>query len=158
MKKSAPRAVGDLLPSALPQIADRLLELKIRASWASIVGRDTARRTRPEAFAAGVLRVVVDNSPWLQELTLRAGALTADVRARYPEVRELRFMLGTLERDSANAAAKPRRPISLTADDRAEIDAATVAIADAGVAEAARRLLTTARRFPRASAAPRGAS
>jgi hypothetical protein len=157
MKRPAPRAVGDLLPSALPQIAERLLELKIRERWVSIVGRDTARRTRPEAVAAGVLRVAVDNSPWLHELTLRASALTADVRARFPEIRALRFVLGAVERDPADGPVKTRRPISLTAADRAEIEAATVTIADPGVAEAARRLLTIARRFPRAPAASRGA-
>jgi hypothetical protein len=158
MKMSTPRPVGDLLPSALPQIADRLLQLKIRTAWASIVGRDTARRTRPEACAAGTLRIVVDNSPWLHELTLRAAALTADVHARFPEIHTLRFVLGGVERDASDAAAKPRRPIPLTAVDRAEIEAAAVTIADAGVADAARRLLTTARRFPRAPEASRGAS
>jgi hypothetical protein len=157
MKMPAPRAVGELIPSALPQIADRLLELKIRERWASIVGRDTARRTRPDAFSSGVLRVVVDNSPWLHELTLRASALTADLRAQFPEIRAVRFVLGRLQADVPDAAATPRRPTALTAVDRAEIEAATVTIADAAVAEAARRLLTTARRFPRAPAASRGA-
>jgi hypothetical protein len=39
--------------------------------------------------------------------------------------------------------------VPLTADDYADIDAATAAIADQGLADAARRLLVTARRFPR---------
>jgi hypothetical protein len=149
MKTPAPRAVGELISSALPQIADRLVELRIVESWGSIVGRDAARRTRPGTLTGGTLQVIVDNSPWLHELTLRVGALTADVRARFPEVRAIRLVLGSVERDPASAAAKPRRPSPLTAADREDIQAATEAIADSDVADAARRLLETARRFPR---------
>ena len=149
--------MGDLLPTALPQLAERLVELRIRASWPSVVGRDAARRPRPDGLSGGTLRIIVCNSQWLHELTLRAAALTAEVQARFPEVRALRFVLGTIEREQADAAGKPRRPIPLTASDRAEIEAATVSIADAGLADAARRLLTTARRFPRTTAGSRGA-
>ena len=157
MKTPAPRTVGDLLPSALPQIVDRLVELRIRARWASIVGPDVARRTRPETLTGGTLRVAVDNSPWLHELTLRASALTADVRSRVPEVQALRFVLGAVGRESAGVPTRPPQAVILTATDRAEIEAATEAIADSDVAAAARRLLTTARRFPRAAPGPRGA-
>ena len=156
MKTPAPRTVGDLLPSALPQIVDRLVELRIRAQWASIVGPDVARRTRPESLTGGTLRVVVDNSPWLHELTLRASNLTAEVRSRFGEVRALRFVLGAIARETAAGPTRPPRPVALTATDRAEIEAAAEAIADSDVAAAARRLLTTARRFPRALPRPRG--
>jgi hypothetical protein len=101
--------------------------------------------------------VVVDNSPWLHELTLRASRLTADVHSRFPEVQALRFVLGAIARETAAGPGKPPRPVTLTATDRAEIEAATEAIADSDVAAAARRLLTTARRFPRAVPGPRGA-
>lgn len=150
MKTPAPRAVGELLLGALPQIADRLTTLRIRQSWGAVVGRDTARRARPDSLTGGTLRVVVDNSPWLHELTLRAPELTETLRARFPEVHALRFTLGSLETDPAEARASASpRAVPLTADDHADIDAATAAIADQGLAEAARRLLVTARRFPR---------
>jgi hypothetical protein len=150
MRKPAPRAVGELLLSALPQISDRLTHLRIRQAWGTIVGRDVARRSRPDSFAAGTLRVVADNSPWLHELTLRAGELAAKVRERFPEVHALRFTLGAVETDAIAAPATAPRPVPLTPADHADIDAATAAIADEGVAGAARRLLVTARRFPRA--------
>jgi len=157
MKKSAPRAVGDLLLSALPQISDRLTHLRLRQAWGSLVGRDVARRSRPDAFAGGTLRVVVDNSPWLQELTLRDAELTAKVRERFPEVRAVRFTLGALATEPEPAAAAGPRPVPLSAADHADIDAATAAITDERLADAARRLLVTARRFPRTpSRAPRG--
>jgi hypothetical protein len=159
MRTPAPRAVGELLMSALPQISDRLTELRIRQSWASIVGRDAARRTRPDGLTGGTLRVVADNSPWLHELTLRETELTAKVRDRFPEVHALRFTLGALDPEAKAAPAAPPRPVALTAADRADIDAAAAAIADSTVADAARRLLVTARRYPRSrSQGPRGAA
>ena len=157
MKTPAPRAVGDLISSALPQITDRLVELRIRRTWASIVGREVARRARPDGLTGGTLRIIVDNSPWLHELTLRAGELTMKVRERFPEIQTLRFMLGALETESASGTAKPPRAVPLTAADHADIDAAAAAIPDAVLAEAARRLLVTARRYPRTRPGSRGA-
>ena len=151
MKTPAPRAVGDLLLSALPQIGDRLIHFRIRQSWGAVVGRDMARRSRPESFSGGTLRVVVDNSPWLHELTLRQAELLAAVRERFPEVQAVRFGLGALESDSGPAREAQPRAVPLTAADYADIDAAAAAIADQGLADTARRLLVTARRFPRSS-------
>src|SRR3954465_3987408 len=131
MKKPAPRAVGDLLLSALPQISDRLIHFRVRQGWAAIVGRDIARRSRPDSFVGGTLRVVVDNSPWLHEMTLRGAELTTKVRERFPEIQTLRFTLGTLETEPAAArdAAAPRA-VTLTAADHADIAAATATITD----------------------------
>ena len=145
-----PRAVSALIPDALPQLSDRLAELQIRRGWASIVGPDVARRTQPVALAVGCLTVAVDNSPWLHELTLRVEELTTRVAAGFPSVRSLRFVAGAVP----SATAAPRRreqrhPAPLSADDVHDIEAATSAITDSTLADAARRLLTTARRFPR---------
>ena len=157
MKTPAPHAVGDLLSNALPQISDRLLALRIRQTWASIVGRDAARRARPDTLSGETLRIVVDNSPWLHELTLRAGELTTKIRERFPEVQTLQFVLGALEGEAATASAKVPRAVTLTAADHADIDAAAAAISDSGLSEAARRLLVAARRFPRTQEGSRGA-
>ena len=158
MDKAAPRVVGDLLLGALPQISDRLLNLRIRQAWGTLVGRDTARRSQPESFAGGTLRVIVDNSPWLHELTLREGELATTIRARFPEVRTVRVTLGALDSERLATREPAARAVPLTPADHADIDAATAAIADTSLADAARRLLTTARRFPRLRPpGPRGA-
>ena len=157
MKRPSPRPVAELLVSALPQIEERLDAFRIRRAWPSIVGRETARRARPDALVGGTLRVTVDNSPWLHELTLREADLTAQVRQRFPAVKALRFTVGTLDKDASPAAAPASRPVALTAADRADIDAAAAAIPDPSLADAARRLLTTARRFPRVRNGSRGA-
>ena len=93
--------------------------------------------------------MVVDNSPWLHELKLREGEFTTRVRERFPEVRALRLALGHLAHDAAEARQETPKPVPLSAADRTEIETAVAAIPDADVAETARRLMTTARRYPR---------
>src|SRR2546421_7495374 len=100
MRVGAPRPVADLLVSAIPQLGDRLVEHHIRRAWSALVGADVARRAQPQALVDGCLTVVVDNSPWLHEMTLRADELTARLRERFPSLPALRFTLGTLEAGS----------------------------------------------------------
>src|SRR5207249_11423376 len=91
MRVRAPRAVADLLVTAVPGLRERLAEHHVRRAWAALVGADVARRAQPRALVDGCLAVVVDNSPWLHELTLRAEELTARLHERVPVVRALRF-------------------------------------------------------------------
>src|SRR2546425_11516454 len=86
-----PRAVADLLLTAVPDLRDRLLEYRIRRAWPEVVGPDAARRAQPRTFADGCLTVAVDNSPWLHELTLRGEELTRRLSERFNAVRSLRF-------------------------------------------------------------------
>jgi hypothetical protein len=148
MKQRTPRAVADVLIHAVPQLSDRLPEYHIRRAWAVLVGADMARRTRPQSLTNGCLHVVVDNSPWLHELTLRAPQLTARLAAEHPAVRSLRFTLGTFETEPRSRSSRHElRSTVLTDDDRRDIDEAASAISDPALADVARRLLTTARRF-----------
>ena len=143
MDSRPPRAVADLLLTAVPDLRDRLLEHRIRRAWPQVIGPDAARRAQARGFADGCLTVAVDNSPWLHELTLRSEELTRRLRDRFDAVRSLRFVAGTVACDSPSSAAV--RPSSAL-DKRAlrEIDEAAAAIPDAGVAAAARRLMTKA--------------
>jgi|SRR5919108_1788626 hypothetical protein len=151
MKSASPRAVGELLVSALPQLEDRLLVRRMRRTWSRLVGAEIARRTQPQTLVNGCLSIVVDNSPWLHELTLRGPELTATLQAAFPAVQTLRFSLGaaaTEEEEAAEARPRPHHPLS-QADTRA-IDAAAAAISDPTLAASARRLL--ARAWPPPSA------
>src|SRR6266850_293210 len=123
MKSGPPRAIGELLLGALPQLGDRLLVQRMRRTWSAVVGADVARRAQPQALVNGCLTIVVDNSPWLHELNLRAADLTERLRAAFPAVQTLRFNLGA---------------------------AAAAAISDPALAASARRLL--ARAWPPAPA------
>ena len=148
MRSGSPRTVAAVLAAAVPQIAERLPEYRIRRAWSALVGTDVARRTRPQSLASGCLHVVVDNSPWLHELTLRAPELTERLHGEFDAVRSLRFSLGTLEAEPSPPAERRQRPQALGDEDRRDIEAAASAISDPALADAARRLLTTARRFP----------
>lgn len=156
MRSGTPRAVADVLAAAVPQIAERLPEYRIRIAWRSLVGVDIARRTRPLSLSNGCLHVVVDNSPWLHELTLRVAELTERLHAQFEAVRSIRFTLGTLQAEpSPPAERRPRRGKTLDDDDRRDIEAAASAISDPALADVARRLLTTARRADHARGATR---
>lgn len=145
MRRGAPRAIGELLVNALPQLEDRLLVRKLRRAWVALVGADMAQRAQPQALVNGCLHVVVDNSPWLHELTLRGPDVAARLGAEFPAVRSIRFSLGTAPADEPTPAARPAaRPARLTDDDRRAIDAAAAAISDPALAAGARRLLARA--------------
>jgi hypothetical protein len=147
MKGGAPRRVGELLVSAMPQLQDRLLVQQLRAEWPALVGHEVARRTQPQALTNGCLQVTVDNSPWLHEMTLRAPDVAARVGAQFPAVRSIRFSLGLPPAEEPPPAARPA-PVTLVDDDRRAIDAAAAAISDRDLAASARRLLTRAWSVP----------
>ena len=139
--------------SAVPELRDRLVEGRLRGAWNGLVGPDVARRAQPQSLTNGCLHVVVDNSPWLQELTLRSAELITRIAARFETIRTLRFTLGRLDGPSETPPAPSGRLArTLNADDVREIDETVAPIRDADVRAAARRLLGTARRF----APPRG--
>jgi len=145
MKSGPPRAVGELLVSALPQLEDRLLVQRMRRTWSVLAGPDVARRAQPQALVNGCLTIVVDNSPWLHELNLRAAELTARLQAQFPAVQTLRFTLGAAAAEESTAEApRTSRRGRLTAEDSRAIDAAAAAISDPALAASARRLLARA--------------
>src|SRR5258705_3780603 len=94
MKGRPPRAVGELLVGALPQLEDRLLVHRMRRAWGAVVRADLARRAQPPAPVNGCLTLVVDNSPRLPQLPPRAAQLTQRPPAHVPAVQTLPFSLG----------------------------------------------------------------
>lgn len=154
MKSSGvPRAIGEILPDALPQLVERLSEVRLRQSWEAAVGTAVARRARPGPVVDGCLTVVVDNSPWLHELSLRQRELLAMVQRECPTIRTLRLTIGPLPtQEGDHAVAAAARPAALSDHDRNEIEEATAIISDAALADAARRLLTRARQASGSSA------
>lgn len=143
-----PTPVGSLLSAALPKLAERLREVQIRREWPDLVGREIDRRCRPGELRNGTLELIVDNSPWLQELTLREPQLLSLLTTRYGPhaVRSLRLTLGSLpteppaplpERDG-RATGRP------TAEEMRVIDSAASLIPDPEIRGSARRVLEKA--------------
>ena len=143
-----PVRVGNLLTQAVPALAERLLEESLRRDWPQIVGPDAARRSRPLALRLGALQVSVDNSPWLQELTLRSAAIATTLRERHGSaVNAVRFVLAT----TAPGVAPAKEPThsrtvvplrQLSAEEARQVDDAARRLADHGLAASFRRLLT----------------
>ena len=117
-----PVRVGDLLIAAVPALEERLLAERIRSGWREAVGPELARRTRPGGLRAGTLTVMVDNSPWLQELSMRSAEVLESVRARFgPAVTALRLSLSdpvpVATRPASRRATPPAAPRRLDPDE-----------------------------------------
>ncbi len=147
---SSPTSVSALLTAVLPSLADGLLALAIRRDWATLVGPETSRRAQPGDLRAGTLTVIVDNSPWLQELTLRQGELLSRLQARYgaEAIRALHFALGVPTEGGSPARAaeatnheRARGGEWLTAEEEAWVAGATSSVGDPALAETVRRVL-----------------
>ena len=141
---SRPLRVRDLLLAAVPGLRDRMLEETIRSGWADIAGPEIARRSRPGELRAGVLTVLVDNSPWLQEVTLRASEILAGIRARHGSaVTSVRCALGTLPAPRQTVAHhRPPPADPLSAEEERAVDAIIAPVSDPVLAASMRRLVT----------------
>lgn len=159
LRSSSPQRVAELLTAAVPALSGRLLEETIRREWAQVAPANLWRRSEPGELRGGTLEVRVDNSPWLQEVSLRSGELLAALAARYgPRVNALRLRLGAVQHpDPAPRAEAPdARPIPrLSAEEAREVDALAATLPDPDLARALRRLLTKDR-LARRQSAPSG--
>ena len=142
---SRPVRVGEVLTAVMPGLGDRLLEDAIRRGWASTVGPDAARRSRPGELRAGVLHVSVDNSPWLSEMRLRSDELLGAVQKRHGSaVTSLRFALGEVpahRSPSLMPAAAPSPAARLSAEEEHSVETIAATVADPALAAAVRRLV-----------------
>jgi hypothetical protein len=135
-----------------------MLEETIRNGWAEIVGPEIARRSRPGELRAGVLTVLVDNSPWLQEVTLRSTEILAALRARHGSaVTSVRCALGALPTPRQTVTHdRPPPADPLSAEEERAVDTIIAPVTDPVLAASVRRLVTKdliARR-PRAAVPP----
>jgi Dna[CI] antecedent DciA-like protein len=143
-ERSSPVRVRDVLVSAVPELRDRLLEDAIRTDWSRLIGPELGRRSRSGRLHAGVLDVVVDNSPCLQEMTLRSSELLASVQRRFRAVASLRLTFGALPPVSEPAARRARSepPSSLSHEELRAVEAMATSLSDPILAGCIRRLLT----------------
>jgi hypothetical protein len=142
--RSKPVRVRDVLISALPELETRLLEEAIKTEWSRLIGAELGRRSRPGRLHAGVLDVIADNSPCLQELTLRSSELLAQLQRRFESIASLRFALGALPgvRTPAPPRARSESRADLSAEERHAIEAMAASLPDPILAGSLRQLLT----------------
>ncbi|WP_456433052.1 DciA family protein [Thermosulfuriphilus sp.] len=116
----------------------RLASRRIWEVWEEAVGREVARRARPESFVRGRLTVVVENSAWMHQLQLQSLRIKKALAKALKEelVKEIRFRLGPVEK-----RATPRRPpIVIPLEVRETLTKAVASIEDTELREAFLRL------------------
>lgn len=147
LSSRTPTPVSNLLGAVVPHLAERLTEARIRREWRRLMGAEIARRCQPGELRSGTLQVVVTNSPWLQELTLREAELLSRLADSYGAgtVRTLRFSLGTLPSEPiAPARSHARSDDRPTTEETRMIEAAVTLIPDPDLQVRARGLLEKA--------------
>jgi hypothetical protein len=139
-----PVPVREVLRQAVPGLATRMLEATIREEWAQTVGPGLARRSQPGELRAGILTVIADNSPWLQEMTLRSAELLRALQSRHgATVTGLRFTLGRLAPPAPPAAgAGPGPRARLSDEETRAVEATAAPLPDPALRASLRRLLT----------------
>jgi hypothetical protein len=133
-----------LIPALLKAygLESKLAEHRLILAWPQVVGPQIAAHAAPIEIRGKTLRVVVDSSPWLHELTLLKPLLLGKL-ARHAEgalVQDVRFVIGELPARSSTAAADPTPHRTLSEEEVAQVDAAVNALTDPAIRESARRL------------------
>ena len=145
MRGGGPRRVVDLLRSR-PELAERLIEARLRQQWRELVGADVARQAEPLFFREGTLTIGVASSPWLHQLSLLADELRGRLdRGVGPgAIRELRFQIHAVAPPPAFPASyRPQE--TLGPDESRAIDQALAPIDDPALGAVLRRLMVKAR-------------
>ncbi|HLC40661.1 MAG TPA: DUF721 domain-containing protein [Methylomirabilota bacterium] len=146
--RSNPTRVGELLETALPRLREPLATSRLQRHWRVLVGQEIARRAQPTTLTDGILQVAVDNSPWLQELSLREAEVLHRIQSAVGPglIRGLRFVLQAREDGYATPREGRRssRRAPLTPVERASVKEMVSDLDDATLATTLERLLTKA--------------
>jgi predicted nucleic acid-binding Zn ribbon protein len=98
-----PEKIDSILDRLLSRmgITARLEREKAIVSWEEAVGAAIARRSAAVSLSGGRLVVAVENSAWLQELSLMKESLIEKVNSRVgkPVVEDIIFRIGSPRRD-----------------------------------------------------------
>lgn len=143
------RLVEDLFKAR--GLESKLVEHRLMQAWPQIVGPQIAAHAAPIEVRANTLRVVVDSSTWLHELTLLKPILIEKLRRSSGGaiVRDVLFTIG--EPPSVSRPQPPPAPLRepIRPADQALLDAALAPLDDPVLKDSARRLVLRALTDPR---------
>ena len=145
--RSNPTRVGELLETALPRLREPLVASKLQRHWRVLVGQEMARRAQPISFTDGILQIAVDNSPWLQELSLREAELLHRIESTVGPgmIRGLRFVLQACDTEATpQEVLRTAGRAPLTPAEQAKVKEAVSDLHDQALATALNRFLTKA--------------
>ncbi|MBX3100793.1 MAG: DUF721 domain-containing protein [Salinibacterium sp.] len=105
-----PHGLGDVIDGLASKMGwtSSLAKSELLASWASIVGVETAEHSEPVAIEEGVLAVRCDSTAWATQLRLMRSQITTTIARQYPDagIDSVRF-------DGPNAPSWKRGPRSI---------------------------------------------
>lgn len=116
--KGRPEPIGHLLDKALPgsELVTRLKDLAIWQGWQQVVGETIASRATPLRLIGGVLTVLVNSAPWMQQLNFMKPELISRLNMLLGEERVKQIVLksGSLPKGSGteNGSQKTAKTVS----------------------------------------------
>ncbi|GAB3603252.1 DciA family protein [Microbacterium aureliae] len=91
-----PRGLGDVIADLTRESGweAQLSREDVVRAWDEVAGADTAARTRPVAFADGVLVVQADSTAWAKQLQIMRAQILSEIIRRFPDagVESIRFL------------------------------------------------------------------
>lgn len=105
-----PHGLGDVIDSLTTKLGwtSPLARSELLASWADVVGAETAEHSTPAGIEDGVLTVHCDSTAWATQLRLMRSQVTTTIAQRYPHagIQSVRF-------EGPNAPSWKRGPRSI---------------------------------------------
>ncbi len=90
--------IGDIIKSVFAELENKknLSREDIELFWKEIVGQDGFRHSRPLVIRKEILTVLVDNSVWMQEFTMKKRNILKGLKRRLgkDKISELHFKIG----------------------------------------------------------------
>jgi predicted nucleic acid-binding Zn ribbon protein len=90
-----PSGLGDVIDSLTEKLGwnSPLARSELLASWAEIVGAETAEHSSPSGIDGGVLTVACDSTAWATQLRLMRSRVATEIALRFPDagVEQVRF-------------------------------------------------------------------
>jgi len=105
-----PHGIGEVMDSLTARMGwtSPLARSDLLASWAELVGEETAEHSSPAGIEDGVLSVRCDSTAWATQLRLMRAQITTTIAQRFPDagIDSVRF-------DGPNAPSWKRGPRSI---------------------------------------------
>ena len=98
MRKGSPQPISDVLRDVVEKLSRaKKSELsKILSKWASCVGKELARHSRPARLKGGTLLVAVDDSAWFYQANLQKEGLLKALQKKIgaKKIQNIQFRIG----------------------------------------------------------------
>lgn len=94
-------SLGDLVKSAIAGFRGkgRITAEEIASGWENAAGKRASKHSRPASFNRAVLKVNVDDSGWLYELTVKKKEILKRLgeELKSKKIKDIRFRIGELK-------------------------------------------------------------